>query len=192
MKLLIRPLVFVSSLAIFACNNGNTSSNGSDTSTTSKTDTVKADTTNAVAQNKTNPEQDFINYAVPANTKEIIWLKAGVNHGQSKSLKDHAKMMLKDHQKLDVTVSKYLSSHGNLTAPAVDTSNVVNIQNKMGKDWDKAWVDQMVNDHSDLLGKLKQSQTDVKDTSLSSIITSTIPVVESHLAMAKSLQAKMQ
>src|SRR5882762_8821899 len=109
MKLFIKPLVIASSLAIFACN-GNGGNNTSD-STASKTDTVKGDTTNTVSQNKASGEQDFINYAVPANTKEIIWLQAGIKQGQNKELKNHAKMMLKDHQSLDQTVKNYLSSH---------------------------------------------------------------------------------
>jgi putative membrane protein len=188
MKLLIKLLVFVSSLAMFACNNSNNGNSTSD-SATSKVDSAKADTTITVSQSKN--EQEFVNYAVPGNTKEIIWLEAGIKNGQNKELKNHAKMMLKDHQKLDETVKRYLSYHSGLAVPAVDTSNVVNITAKKGKEWDKAWADKMVDDHSDLLGKLKQSQSDVKDTALLSIINSTVPVVESHLTMAKNLQTKL-
>jgi len=190
MKLFIKPLVIAGSLAMFACN-GNGGNSTSD-STAAKMDTGKTDTTNTMSQNKSSGEQDFINYAVPANTKEIIWLQAGVKQGQNKDLKNHAKMMLKDHQQLDQTVKNYLSSHNNLSVPTVDTSNVVGLQDKKGKDWDKGWADQMVSDHSDLLVKLKQSQNDVKDTALASIINNTIPVVDSHLQMVKSLQNKLR
>jgi len=189
MKQLIKPLIIAGSLVAFACNS-NTGSSSSD-STATKTDSTRVDST-TTSQARPSGEQEFINYAVPGNTKEIIWLKAGIKEGHNKELKDHAKMMLKDHEKLDVTVKNYLSTHNNLSAPNVDTSNVVGLQDKKGKDWDKGWADQMVSDHSELLAKLKQSQNDVRDTALASIINKTIPVVDSHLQMAKSLQAKLR
>jgi len=188
MKSLIKPLVFISSLAFFACNSNSTSS-GSD-ATSAKTDSTKTDSSTALNPVSSKSEQDFINYAVPANTKEIIWLEAAIKQAHNSEVKEHAKMMLKDHKKLDETVKNYLTYHSGISVPSVDTTNVVDIKDKKGKDWDKAWSDKMVMDHSDLLGKLKQSQSDIKDTALSSIITNTIPVVESHLAMAKTLQNK--
>ena len=150
-----------------------------------------ADSTNKVAQSNKG-EQDFVNYAIPGNTLEIIWLQAGIRDGRSRELKDHAKMMLKDHKKLDSTVSVFLSSHQNLTVPSVDTVNAVNLTVKKGPAWDSAWAHKMVEDHSGLLEKLQTSQTEVKDTALLAIINSTIPVVQSHLAMAKSLQTKIK
>src|SRR6185436_16156681 len=115
------------------------------------------------------PEQDFLNFAVPANAKEIIWLKAGQAKGSS-GIKEHSKMMLADHKKLETTVKNYMSGKTNLTMPVLDTANTVNINDKTGTDWDKAWADKMVDDHNALLEKLKKAQTDVKDADLNKII----------------------
>jgi putative membrane protein len=173
-------------LALGACNSSNNTEASSDSTAgkMSSSDTVKASAPVA--------DQDFVNYAVPGNTKEIIWLKAGIAQSSNHELKSHAHSMLKDHEKLDSTVKGYLSMHSDLIVPSVDTSNVVNIQGKKGKEWDKAWVDQMVQDHSDLLDKLKKSQGDIKDTALLSIVNNTIPVVQSHLDMVKNIQKKMK
>ena len=169
-----------------ACRGNDGSGTEADSTTAAKTDTAQTAATPAAPSG----EQNFVNYAVPGNTKEIIWLKAGVDKG-NKDIKSHAKMMLKDHQHLDTKVKDYLSTKGTgLSVPSVDTANVVTINDKKGKDWDKAWVDKMVEDHSDLLDKLQNSQKDVKDTSLLSLINNTIPVVQSHLAMAKAMQSK--
>jgi putative membrane protein len=183
----IKPMSAVAGLAfLFSCGSNNTS-NSADT-----TATANADTTSKMAQTSSTGEQDFINYAVPANTKEIIWIEAGIKDGHNKELKHDAKMMLKDHKNLDSTVSAYLNAHKSLSAPVVDTANTVNINDKKAGDWDKAWVDKMVDDHSGLLEKLQKSQSDVKDTALLAIIASTIPVVQSHLTMAKTLQSQMK
>jgi putative membrane protein len=173
---------------ISACGGSDNSRGTSDSSAT----VTNMDTTNKISQNTNKGEQDFINYAVPANEKEMIWLQAGIKGGRSKALKDHAKMMLRDHKKLDSTVHQYLSSHPALTAPSVDTVNTVDLTEKMGAGWDSAWAHKMVEDHSGLLEKLQNSQSEVKDTALLAIVNNTIPVVQSHLAMAKSLQTKIK
>jgi putative membrane protein len=173
-----------------ACGNNNSGTSSTDSSTTKNDSTATAQ--NVQPQTTKSPEQEFVNYAVPANTTEMIWLREGVEKSGNKDIKNHAKMMLKDHQQLDEKVKAYLTTKGtNLTVPAVDTTNAVNINDKKGKDWDKAWVDKMVDDHSNLLDKLKSSQKDVKDSSLLALINNTIPTVESHLAMTKTMKSKM-
>jgi putative membrane protein len=182
---LIKSMGVIGGLIVMAAC-GNNASNASADSTA----TVSADTSKKAPDNKA--EQNFINYAVPGNTKEIVWLKAGISQGHNKQLKEHAKMMLKDHLKLDSTVSAYLGNHKDLSIPSVDTTNAVNINDKKGADWDKAWVQKMVDDHSELLTKLQLSSSDVKDTELLSIINGTIPVVQSHLSMVKDMQGKLK
>jgi putative membrane protein len=181
---LIQIIGASATVAMMACGSNNSTS-GADSATA-----VPADTSSKMAPS-TAAEQDFINYAVPGNTKEIIWLKAGIHEGHNKDLKKDAKMMLKDHLQLDSTVSAYLNMHKNFSVPVVDTTNAVNINDKKGTDWDKAWADKMIDDHTDLLGKLQKSQSDVKDTALLAIINGVVPVVQSHLSMAKDMKAKL-
>lgn len=184
---LIKSMSVIGGLVILAACGNNTTGTTADS-----TAAANADTSKKTSQSDNKAEQDFINYAVPANTKEIVWLKAGIKDGHNKELRNHAKMMLKDHLKLDSTVSAYLGNHKDLTIPSVDTTNAVNINDKKGADWDKAWADKMVDDHSGLLDKLQRSSSDVKDTELLSIVNGTIPVVQSHLSMAKELQGKLK
>ena len=199
MKFSIRTsAILLASIAIYSCNNaGSDSTNSGDSSGRDNTkvsaDSSKnmVDSSHAMASNTStnNSEQEFINFAVPANTKEILWLKAGLSKGAS-DIKQHSSMMLKDHNKLDETVKGWLAKHPDIKIPTVDTANTVDINNKTGNDWNKAWVDKMVKDHNGLLEQLKKSQSAVKDSSLSKIITSTIPVVESHISMAKMMEQK--
>lgn len=187
--------ILFAAATLYACNDDKTSSTTTNTDTTSANNSPKMDTstntTSAMDTETSTPEQEFINYAVPGNTKEIIWLKAGMSKATSKEIKSHAAMMLKDHNNLGAHVKDYMSKKPNLTMPALDTANEVNINDKTGADWDKAWADKMVADHSDLLDKLKVSKTNVKDPDLNKLITGAIPVVASHLSMVKMLQSKL-
>lgn len=197
-------------LLLTACGNDPSSSTTSstDSSSNSRTSTdmnsgatvdsassmQNSTTKDSMANNtigNTNPDQATIDYMVPSNTKEMAWLMAGLKQGTSKEIKDHSRMMLADHKKMGAQVSALIASK-NLTAPPVDTMNVVDINNLKGKEWDKAWVDKMVKDHQELLDKLKQSETQVKDADLKKIVVSSEPVVQSHLDMVKKMQDKMK
>jgi putative membrane protein len=196
-------------LLLTACGNDSSNSTTSSTdSSSSKTSTdmnsgatvdsassmQNSTTKDSIANNtigNTNPDQATIDYMVPDNTKEMAWLMAGMKQGTSKEIKDHSKMMLADHKKMGAKVEALIKSK-NLTKPPVDTIGVVNINDLKGKEWDKAWVDKMVNDHQALLDKLKQSENQVKDADLKKIVVSSEPVVQSHLDMAKKMQDKMK
>ncbi|MEO5943215.1 MAG: DUF4142 domain-containing protein [Ferruginibacter sp.] len=182
--------IIAAGFTIISCNNNSKDSLMSSTDTT--TNSMMADTTSAMSTTTAmvTPEQEFINYAVPGNTNEMDWLTAGVKYG-SKDIKTHAAMMLKDHDALGKKVKAYLDAHTNLTVPAVDTTNAVTINDKMGNDWNKAWSDKMVDDHAGLLDKLKTSSTTVKDPELLAIINPAIKTVEGHLEMAKMCQKMM-
>lgn len=177
---------------VFSCNNGNSAPDsvpGNSDSISKDNTKIVVDTTHTPthAMAVVMPEQDFINYAVPKNTKEIMWLKAGLVKGDA-AIKAHSKMMLKDHNNLAEAIKNWMSNNKNITMPAVDTAGEVNINNKIGNDWNSAWIDKAVKDHNEILSNLKNAQTVVKDSSLNKIISNTIPIVESHLAMSKKMQ----
>lgn len=199
MKFSIRTsVILLATAVIYSCNSAGTDSTNSGDSTSRDNTKMSGDLKNTVVDTShstlssltaSSAEQDFINFAIPANTKEILWLKAGLSKGAG-DIKEHSSMMLKDHNKLGETVKGWLSKHPDIKVPTVDTANTVDINDKTGNDWNKAWVDKMVKDHNSLLEQLKISQSAVKDSSLSKIITSTIPVVESHVSMAKMMEQK--
>lgn len=188
MKLIIKPLFILCCAAgLASCHNNDTITKADKT----EADAIVVDNNKMADPVKTiSPEQEFLNYAIPKNTKEIMWIKAGATHGAMKETKDHATMMLKDHNKLAAEIKDYMTQNPSYMMPALDTANEVTILDKKGADFDKAWADKMVSDHEEILSKLNSAKTSVTDANLSKIITNTIPVVESHLSMAKLMQKK--
>jgi putative membrane protein len=184
-------------ISLASCNTStNTDDNNknSDTATNSpnNTDTsMSANNPNATTGNATgNADQDMVNYLVTANTKEIAWLQAAINNKSASSdVKSHARMMLKDHQQMGTQVSTLVSQKG-WTVTAPDTAGVVNINDRTGKEWDRAWKDKMVADHTELLGRLTQAETSSTDSSLRTLVTKARPIVQKHLDMSKAMQSK--
>ena len=192
MKLLnYSAALLAASIFLYSCNDGNktiTSETNRDSMAVTTSGMGDSSTTgmNNNPSSATSPEQEFINYAVPKNTKEIMWITAGTKKGD-KEIKKHSAMMLKDHNKLAMDIKTWMGNHTNIMMPALDTANEVNINDKMGNEWNKAWVEKLVADHVEILDKLKSAKTSVTDADLNKIISNTIPVVESHLSMCKMM-----
>jgi putative membrane protein len=173
-----------------SCNNSNSSQTTSDTTATvGEKMTAAADSVKAAVT--PDPNKSFVNDAVTDNTKELAWLQAGMDHGISKELKAHAKMMMADHQKLGDEVKAYASKKG-IDLPNVDTAGVASLSQKPGKDWDKAWVDKMVDAHQNAIDMFTSAQGKVTDPDLKATIDKALPVLHSHYDMVKKMQDSMK
>lgn len=194
MKSLIKTssiLLIASALSVTSCNSDSSSKTTGSDSTASTIGNMNNNTSPDSSKEKSNADQDAINYAVPKNATEIAWLQAGIKMGTSKELKEHARMMLTDHKKLNGEVAALVAKKG-WTAPAIDTANAVNLTEKMGKDWDMAWTDKMIAEHSDIIEHFNKAKQDVKDEDFRTLITKTIPVVQSHLDMVNAMKDKIK
>jgi len=206
MKLFIKVLATLFALTtVIACNSTTKDSSLPDsplrdtslTNTSSEDNTIHkraaADTTNFAKNSEAlGPEQSFINYMVPKNNNEIIWLKAALTRSLFKELKQQSLIMLKEHDQLAEDIKGYIAKHPTISRPKVDASNTVTINNKTGADWDKAWADKMVDDYNEMLDKLQSAKSYIGDSALNKLIINTIPLVASHLSRAKTLQAKLK
>jgi putative membrane protein len=138
-----------------------------------------------------NPDQNFLEDAVEANTKEIRALTLGQQKG-SAQVKSAATKMLNDHKKLGEAVKDYIGKK-NITLSDVDTADTDNDLNSTatGIDFDKAWADKMVDDHKKVISMFEDAQNDVKDAQLKSMITDALPKLRMHLEMSQTLQEKL-
>jgi putative membrane protein len=180
------------SLTVLSCGNNSSKTTTADT-TAVATPAAPADTSaNNTANNNasSNKDANFVSDVSVANAKEMAWLQAGIDNG-GKDVKDHAKMMMKDHQGLAQTMKDYAAKKNITLPPDQDYSKDVDMGTKKGKDWDKAWADKMVDAHQQTIDKFQQAQNDVSDPDLKTIITNTLPTLHKHLDMCKVLQAKM-
>lgn len=182
-----------------SCNNNNNTEGSAttDSTTTSTSVTEKANeaATNVKEAVVHNPDSTFVAEVVVANNEEIRLLQEGADKGTDKGLKTHAKMMLKDHQDLKKKMEAYAASKNypvNASDEGDASKKISDMSSKPGKDWDKAWVDDMVSGHEKTIGKFEGAQNQVNDAELKTMITNTLPTLRSHLSMVKDLQNKMK
>ena len=142
-----------------------------------------------------NQDSNFVIKASIDNMAELKVLQAGWDHGSSKELKAHAKMMIADHKKLGAGMKEYAGKKG-YVIPADDGGKgddaVAKInKSTKGKDWDKAWADHMKSAHEDAISLFDKAQDNVKDAELKTMVTNALPTLRSHLDMMKDLQDKL-
>jgi predicted outer membrane protein len=60
-----------------------------------------------------------------------------------------------------------------------------------GKDWDKSYIDKMVDDHQAMLGKLQDAAKDNTDPELAKMLVDATAKTQAMLTKAQEIQAKL-
>jgi len=127
---------------------------------------------------------------IHANAKELHLLELAAKKGTSKDVRDAAKKMQPDHEKLGETFHNYAAGTGLVVeADSSDMKDKMD-DDKAGTDWDKNWVDRMVDEHQKMVNKFEENN--VNDPELKKTVTDALPTLRGHLDMARAMQDKMK
>lgn len=185
-------------------NNSTTSSTTTDSTTMSNTvvdsnktailtdSTANSKMNNAPAASNVDKNTEFVNDVTKANNGEIQMLQSGIDNGTNKMLKDNAKKMIADHKSLAKKMSDYAAKNNITVADADGMPDMSSLNGKTGNDWDKAWVDMMVEGHQKTIDRFNKGENEVTDPELKGMITKTLPTLHKHLDMVTALQNKMK
>lgn len=208
LKMLIAALPLV--IGTIACNNSTSTTERTDSTTATlertgenikdaASDAAKdvkeaADTAMTRMRNAVNgdPDSAFVARASILNQHEIKLLQAGSKMGTNKQLKDHAKMMLTDHNALAKKMSAFAAAKHYPKADEKVADDMDDLKGKTGADWDKAWLNKMVDGHEDAIKTFENARNDVKDSELKALIDNTLPTLRHHLDMVTSLRDGMK
>lgn len=136
-----------------------------------------------------NPDSSFVVNALNTNRNEIIMLEAGIKMGTTRELKEHARMMLVDHNKLKNKLEDYANDkHYPALTKDWAGKELSNMSTKTGKAWDKAWASKMTDGHKDDVNFFEDARNNVKDSEIKSLIDNTLPTLHAHLDMMVNLK----
>jgi putative membrane protein len=103
-------------------------------------------------------DRDFVKDLSIANVAEIDLGKLAADHAASPQVKKFAQMMIDDHTKARDSLNALASKH-NVMAPALVDSKHRDLKEKLaalkGADFDREYMDAMVDGHKDVLDKLE-------------------------------------
>ncbi len=110
--------------------------------------------------------------------------------GADSRVKAFGKMMVEHHSKANDEL-RALAASKNIALPATPGEDkektIADISSKSGKDFDKAYIRQMVEDHEKTVKLFEDGQKDVEDAEIRAFIDKTLPVLKSHLDQIKNL-----
>ena len=133
-------------------------------------------------------DTSFYQQALTAGDKEIAAAKLAEKNGSAK-VKDYAKMLVTDHTAMGKKVKDAAGT--SVTAPTTppDTSM---LDGKTGKDFDKAFVDQMVTDHQSAVALFDNASKNASTDKAKKLASDALPKLQKHLDEAQKLQTSMQ
>ena len=211
MRIFMRPAAAgILTLALFAAckkDQDRYASGSLDTLKASpKADTVRpADTVTTTTSAPTNDKwssPNVLGFAIVANTGEVELGKLAQKKATHADVKTFAKMMVTDHSAM-LADTKKLGSKLSVTADtaADDARDLMNhgrdamkelTEKAAGADWDKNYMDKMVDGHKDVLAKLQDAAKNTPDAQLKTALESAVGKVQTHLTKAEDIRAKLK
>ena len=191
-KVSLVAMMAVAALSFQACNNAAKDSK----ETADSVNTVKDSTTNGstgIAVDE--KDAKFATDAANAGMAEVAAGKMASEKAVDAQVKDFGKMMVMDHTKANEELMA-IAKTKNITLPTAPDADhqkmAADLAAKSGKDFDKAYVDAMVDGHKKVESMLEDASKNCKDADLMAWATKTLPAVKAHLAKVEAIQKSMK
>jgi putative membrane protein len=190
--------------AIFSINcnykaDESTSNSGPDKTSLPNTP-VPSNTMATVNSNMTNSnsnmgQDNFWSEAAIGGMAEVELGRLASTKAQNSEVKRFAEMMVSDHSKANEEL-KALAKKKNITLPtALDAehqSTIQRLQGMSGTEFDRAYVDDMVEDHEADVQAFEKQSTDDSDPDAKAFAAKTLPTLQKHLDAIRAIQARLK
>ena len=172
-----------------SCNNAHKDAKDTaDSLNKTKDTTTHAAATGGIAVDK--DDAKFATDAANGGMTEVELGKLALSKTHIASLKKFAQMMVDDHGKANDEL-KAIAQKKNITLPdAPDNDHkqkIADLEKKQGKDFDKAYVEAMIDGHKKTLDLMEKEAKDGKDADLKAFAEKTAPTVKMHLEAIKRI-----
>lgn len=185
------------STLITSCGNGTAHTDSVDSAKNandSMAGTTGTDTTHSMAATPVDKDDaDFAVKAANGGMAEVTLGQLAQSNAASQRVKDFGAMMVKDHSEAGDKL-KALAQQKNITLPASlgdkEQKMVNDLQKKTGKDFDKAYMNMMLDDHKEDIQEFTKASANCKDADLKGFAANTLPVLQKHLDSVKAITGK--
>ncbi len=192
MKKFICPFLLIFSIA--ACNNNENKDNKDSVEKADSTNEVKEEQKPAVIQTD-EATTEFLVKAADGGLTEVEGANLASQKATNAGVKRFAEMMHHDHGNANGEV-KSLAAARNVTIPTTPSEkneeSIAQLSKKSGKDFDKDYMDWMVDDHKNDIKLFEKAAGDTKDESVKTFINNTLPTLRAHLESAKAIRKTLK
>lgn len=187
-------MIMLAAFSFQSCNSENKDSKETaDSLNESKDTTTNVDATGGIAV--VEDDAEFATKSAVAGMAEVELGKLALAKSTNAQVKEFASMMVNDHGKVNEELMK-IAATKNITLPtSIDEDHQKmwdELNGKTGKDFDKKYVDDMVDGHKKVLDLMEKQAKDGADADLKAFAAKTAPVVKVHLDQIKKIKDSMK
>jgi putative membrane protein len=136
-------------------------------------------------------DQKFAADAAKDSMAEIELGQLALNKSNDAEVREFANRMIQDHSKANQQLDSIAKS-GNIVLPSEPGDQLDKAKSKLsglsGKNFDRAYAEEMVKDHERAVKLFQQYQREGKNQELREFAQKTLPILQEHLAMAQKMQ----
>ncbi|HXC36947.1 MAG TPA: DUF4142 domain-containing protein [Candidatus Acidoferrales bacterium] len=139
------------------------------------------------------PDDKFVQDAVAGGKTEVQLGQMAGQKATSPAVRDFGTQMARDHSGLNVQLERILTEQG-ISEPGgkeKSTWSTGSLQGVSGPDFDRAYMQDMVNDHKNDIGEFKKEAAEGRDPAIRSWAAQSLPVLEQHLQKAEQTQSSL-
>jgi putative membrane protein len=182
-KVSLCMLLLLSAWTFQSCNN------------TSKKDSAEQAEEANDAKDMPKDDSEFAVKAASGGMMEVELGKLAKEKAQSQKVKDFGDMMVADHSKANEEF-KTLTASKNMTIPATlsedHQKHVDDLSKLTGAEFDKEYVNLMVDDHKEDIDLFKDASYNAKDPDIKAFAGKTLPTLQKHYDAIKAIQDGMK
>jgi putative membrane protein len=137
----------------------------------------------------------FVSNASQSDMYEIEAGKIAQKRSKTADIKAFGKRMVTDHTKTSKALGAAATAAGQTPATSLDSRRqgfIDNLNSASDADFDKTYIDQQVAAHEEALTLLQGYAKDGSVAGLKDAAAKTVPMVQMHLDLAKSIQASLK
>jgi len=143
---------------------------------------------------KKNSDSKFMMMAAMSDMNEISASNAALSKSSNEEVKKFAQMMVDDHTKASEEL-KPIAMSKNVMLPTDTDAKHKAAMEKMsamsGDGFDKEYIKMMVKDHEKAVSMFQKEADSGKDAEAKAFAAKTLPTLQGHLDMARSMMTKM-
>ena len=187
-------ILCATALLIWGCNSSETKDSVEKADSTNK---ANMDTSSA---NKPTVSTDaetsgFLVKAADAGMAEVSMGQKAQSKAVNARVKGFAAMMVHDHSAANEKVKSFASSRNVMLPDSVSDDHkkmAEDLDKKTGKDFDKAYMDDMVKGHEKVVDMFEKANNNVNDPDVKTFINNTLPTIKAHLDSAKAIRKALK
>jgi putative membrane protein len=186
-------------------DTASTSTSATDSSATvSRTDSGATGTTataantgtaNGTVSSLSSDDKDFMMKAAIGGLAEVNMGQLAATKGTDPAVKAFGNRMVTDHSKANDELKALATQKGMALPSDVDAEHkekADKLSKKNGKDFDKAYMDDMVADHEKDVKEFEKASQSAADPDLKAWAGKTLPTLQDHLKMARETDKKVK